>query len=685
MKIDLHIHTLPNLTINEPDFDFQSEALIKFVQTNNLDCIAITNHNFFNYENFKLITEKINNCLILPGIEISLENGHILLIGNNDENTFNVLNYITNYINDLNDNKNPSFSLTLDEFLKIKNLQNFIIIPHYLKDPNISTNIIEKIQNIITAYEVSSQAKFFKIIKTEKEKTPVLFSDFRAKKYEDDYQYRGKYTYLKCDNIQFKEIKNSLLSNKNVSLNTDYEYDIFDIYSDKVKAFNGINVLLGKRSSGKTWLLNSINEQFQNSATISNNQVLYIKQFEITEKDNFEEKINNEARKDFKNFLIKLIEIFNYIQKNVNNDSDSNLNKYLKSLKSYAEYFKQDIFSKSHLFNYDKTPENDTTEIIKIIKSISNLQETNSTYKNIIKKYISFDNLDTLIKELRQEHKKIFFKNFVISYTNEILKNISLGLESKSSTSSINECDFRQIFKELYIKIKFNNLIKNFKEKKIKKEIVFDKFKKTTILYKENNKRNKKINLGISAKSNCDDILNGNPFDILLSSFNNEFTKDKQRDDLIYLFFNFHTKITDMYDCDLSGGQKSEYTLLQKLKNYNFYDVILIDEIENSFDNPFIDQQINTFIREISKNSIVFISTHNNNIGINLKPDFYIYCETLLKNDNRCFNKYYGKVTDVFLKDANNNKKSLKEILMTTMEASEEAYEQRRIKYNIKN
>ena len=686
MKIDLHIHTLPNLTITEPSFDFELDALSKFIESNDLNCVAITNHNFFDYENFKNISEKINHCLILPGIEISLENGHILLIGDRNEKTFNTLKFITNYAEKLNKDKNASFYLSLEEFLRIKDLQDFIIIPHYLKEPKVPSNIINKMKNIITAYEVSSQAKFFRIIKFEKDKTPVLFSDFRAKKYDKDYQYRGKYTYLKCDDLKFNEIKSSLSSNKNVSLNTDdYGDDIFDIYSDKVKAFNGINVLLGKRSSGKTWLLNSIYEQFQNSATIGNNQVLYIKQFEITEKKDFENKIKTEAKNDFKKYLKNLIQIFIYIENNVNKDSDFNLNKYLKSLKSFAEYCKEDSFSKSHLFNYYEIPENETTEIVKIIKSVSNIQEASSAYVDIIKKYVSFEKLNELLSELRCKHKEICFQNHIIRICNSILKSVSSGLESKSTTSSINECNFRQILKELYIKIKFNNLIKDFKEKVIKQEITFSKFKKTTSVYKENVKKIKKMNLGINANTKCDDIMDGNPFDILLSSFDNDFTKDQTKDALVYLFFNFETKITDMYNFDLSGGQKSEYVLLQKLENYKHYDVILIDEIENSFDNPFINKQINLILEEIAKNSIVFISTHNNNIGVSLKPHFYIYCETIYKDKCRYFNKYYGKATDTFLRDANNNKKSLNEILITTMEASEEAYEQRKYKYNIKN
>lgn len=688
MKLDLHIHTLPNKTINEPGFEFDLEALDKFVNINKLDCIAITNHNFFDYENFDIINNHFKNkCLILPGIEISLESGHILLIGERNEVTFKNLEKITDKILELNVYKDPSFYINIDDFLKIENLNEFMLIPHYLKDPIIPSGIIAKIQKLITAYEVSSQSKFFKVFKNEMNITPVIFSDFRAKHYDNKFQYAGKYIYLKLDDkqITFKNIKNALSFKKNVSLTSDNEENIFDIYGDKVKAYNGINVLLGKRSSGKTWLLNSINEQFQNNTSINNNQVLYIKQFEITNEENFQAEINLEATSDIKSFLKNLVEIFDYVDMNVNKDTKTQLGNYLKTLKSYAESHKQDVFSKSHLFNYNDSPKIDDDELKKILKSIYLLKKTTGEYRSIIRNYISDENLSLLTDELRQKYKNIFIQNYVIQIVNDILKNISSYLEKKSNTTAIKECNFRQVLKELYIKKKFNNLINNFKETNIKEKIVFDKFKKIIKVFRESNKKNRKSNLGISKNTICDELFEKDPFSNFLSALENDLTKNKTKEELVYLFLNFDIKVTDLYDLDLSGGQKSEFKLLNKLQNHNNYDVILIDEIENSFDNPFINEKINYYLKEIAKNSVIFISTHNNNIGVNLDPDYYIYCASYVENGEKKFQKFYGKKSDISLKDSKNNEISLNEVLIKTMEASEEAYEQRKPKYNIKN
>ena len=544
----------------------------------------------------------------------------------------------------------------------IKNVdkfEHFIIIPHYKKNPSISLPVLEKIKEIITAYEVKSPKNFFSIKKNEISKTPVLFSDFRSKAYNKDFQFPGKYTYLKCENLNFEDIKKSLTSPKNVSLTTDNEENVFDINKNEARAYAGINVILGKRSSGKTWLLNAINQQFENDISINPNQVLYIKQFDITNKSNFKSEVEIESKGIVKEYLQQLIEIFNFLEANINITSETELFNYVKSLKSYADHCERDVFSKCKLFNYKKIPEFDEKQIKDLIISFYKIKNSNEEYRKLIERYISLENIESLISELRYKFKTIYIDNYLIKLANDLCKEISSKLANNSSVTPIEDCDFKAIFKELYIKEKFNSLIGNFKTKTISEDKVFNQFKQKTEIFKEDSKTNRKGRLGINNKTNCDE--------------------------LVYLFLNFDTKITDNFNYSLSGGQESEYILLNKLKNHKYYDVVIIDEIENSFDNPFLNTEINSFLRKIAENSIVFISTHNNNIGVNLNPDYYIYCETKMENNKKEFLKFYGKSTDKNLKDSKNRVVSLNEILIKTMEASTDAYVQRKSKYNFEN
>ncbi len=76
-KIDLHIHTIA--TISDSDFIYCMDTLKRYVTEANMDAIAITNHDMFDAEQFRAIYESLP-IAVFPGIEINLDNGHILLM-----------------------------------------------------------------------------------------------------------------------------------------------------------------------------------------------------------------------------------------------------------------------------------------------------------------------------------------------------------------------------------------------------------------------------------------------------------------------------------------------------------------------------------------------------------------------------------------------------------------------------
>lgn len=83
LKIDLHIHTDP--ASYENSFVFSLDKLEKYVHNNGLQVIAITNHNHFNKSQFLDIQNKLSDIVVLPGVEIDIENSHLLLVGNVDQ------------------------------------------------------------------------------------------------------------------------------------------------------------------------------------------------------------------------------------------------------------------------------------------------------------------------------------------------------------------------------------------------------------------------------------------------------------------------------------------------------------------------------------------------------------------------------------------------------------------------
>ncbi|HCT5214803.1 TPA: histidinol-phosphatase, partial [Enterococcus faecalis] len=133
------------------------------------DAIAITNHNIFDIDQFDQIQQELT-IPVFPGVEVDLENGHILVIS--DNSLFNIQDFsekckkLGSYIKDQNS------TLTLDEFYRVfprKELKKYLLIPHYMKSPEISDSVIKDLSqhSKITTGETSSVRKFVELLNKE--------------------------------------------------------------------------------------------------------------------------------------------------------------------------------------------------------------------------------------------------------------------------------------------------------------------------------------------------------------------------------------------------------------------------------------------------------------------------------------------------------------------------------------
>lgn len=110
--------------------------------------------------------------------------------------------------------------------------------------------------------------------------------------------------------------------------------DLFNL-TEKVVASTGLNVLIGERSSGKTHLLNEIAQSTSNTK--------YIRQFELVERsdDESKENFNRQLLRDeslfTENFLKEFKDILTLVLPIDPKQSESNVNKYLRSLIKNAE------------------------------------------------------------------------------------------------------------------------------------------------------------------------------------------------------------------------------------------------------------------------------------------------------------------------------------------------------------
>jgi hypothetical protein len=209
-KIDLHLHTVP--TFSDSYFEFSIDKLHEYVTVTELDAIAITNHDIFDLAQFQEIEEALD-CVVFPGIEIYVDNGHILVISENKNlDDFQLkANKVSEKI------KKAGDKINVPELLQIfGDLNDYLIIPHYQKKPSISKDTFEQLHNFIYAGEVDSPKKFVRMAKDENEITPVLFSDVRIK--DGLRKFPPRQTYIDCGELTISAIKHSLRDRRKVAL-----------------------------------------------------------------------------------------------------------------------------------------------------------------------------------------------------------------------------------------------------------------------------------------------------------------------------------------------------------------------------------------------------------------------------------------------------------------------------------
>ena len=678
IKIDFHIHTKP-VSPWDSDFAFSMEKLQKYVADNALDCIAITNHNRFYKNQFEDIRKKLKSVKVLPGIEIHVLNGHVLVIGKEDsvDEIESISGILSQKLIDLDDH------LSLADFSDIVKGKKYLIIPHYYgKTKSLSYANINKIEADIFVGEVGNHKRFNTVCHNGSEKlTPVLFSDLRCKEPEDTEKAgeETRYTYVNVDGVAFDKIYNALKEKKNVSL-SPFKDDTFDLLNGSVRGHNGINVILGKRSTGKSYLLNNIYNSFRNE-----DNVLYIRQFEIanySSNDQFKKLTDTTNKLEVKNYCQDINDLLLSIHSKDFLDERYDLEQFLSSLNTFAdESTMSNAFSKMKLFSYDAVAKEKNKQDNEIVQALKTLLDSDEEHKQIIEGKVSIDSIKDLFRIFLTRAKESELHNMIIDETNRITKSISKALAKESPIEPIKHVSFSDIYEFAYTRKRLNELLGNLKTIDITNNVVSEKFLRKVSIFKPSysNLKDYKKETGLDR---IDSFKGDDIFQAFINK-SDELLELVAEDELYRFFIGSSSSITTNGSKDLSGGEKAEYILIEKLQYSKKRDIVLIDEMESSFDNLYLNSFINDLLHKISEESTVFISTHNNNLGVSLEPDYYIYHMYEDSGGKDIYKRFYGSQSAEELSTIDGETIKLSDILVETMEASAKAYDERKIKYEI--
>lgn len=506
---------------------------------------------------------------------------------------------------------------------------------------------------------------------------PILFSDERMEK--ENLQFSDRQTYVDIEEISINALKHALRDRAKVSISPDEGNVLFQILDNGLQISTGLTVVLGERSSGKSYTLDAINNQYEHAA--------YIRQFELLARDDeadkrrFDELLRRKGDSITQEFLQHFRGVVDDVQGIDLRVDEKEIETYLEMLKkSAAEVERKDAFAKVKLFSETLFDIKELSSLKKLIEAVEVLI-SNLEYRDLINSHVERKSLLNLAISLRKKYIDESQLASNMKYVNDIVENIKAELSSRTTNTVIPEIDFYRILLNQRKIKKFTTIAKGIQRKRIieqksvysfnivAKSRPFNGAQELHSIFKTS-----EALVPIYEKYDY-------PYEYLCALRKNGNITSSE----YYKFFVcIEYEVLNRYGTKASGGERSEYNLLQRVKDALQEDILILDEPESSFDNIFLKDGVDTLLKELSTHIPVVIATHNNTIGASVQPDFLIYTEKEIALDGTIkYHLYSGYPTSEELTDLEGNKLKRRTIMLNCLEAGEEAYLERSKTYEV--
>ena len=684
-RIDLHIHT--KATNFDGEFSFDVEVLKAYVEKAGISAVAITNHNVFDADTYHLAVNELD-IPVFPGIEINVTTpgkyGHVLVIAR-EEDLSEFANGASR-IETLFDSGRQHIAWT-EVRRCFPLIENWLVIPHYRKKKHIDEVTLCEIRQTtgIDALEVGNAKKWLKECETAPEPL-VLFSDSRpgATACDNDsevsgHRYAYGFTYIRCEEMSVGAIKAALRDKKNVGVFD--EANEFEILPERLPVSKRLNVLIGKRSSGKTYTLKRIMD------SLDPQDYEYVKQFQITanaDEKRFEENNAKEDERFFSEYFEPMSHaLAEYLS--AAGSSRVDVGNYCEAVVTFAMSPESDCSSypiyTTQAFSTDKLDnriESDF-ELIRASRTIRNDEERRA----IVQSELGLESLAAFERAIELAAWEEFVRKMKLNAADKLRRSIQFGLAQFSSRKPLPEIEpLRSYLKESYREKQLAAVVESLRNEQGLDDEPEGCFKR------------KRIRIGVPNASEARKAAGGSvPKGADLKSLFAKEVVDVERIRALAalpsemwplatkLLFRIDSRIVnnDPNETPLSGGQRAEYVFLHAIRQARGSDYVFIDEPESSFDNEFLAGEVSDLISKLANESTVFLVTHNNALGVSLHPDKVIYA---VKEADK-YRLYSGDLSSSVLRSIDGTTERKSEVLLRTMEAGRDAYEDRRGYYEI--
>jgi hypothetical protein len=376
----------------------------------------------------------------------------------------------------------------------------------------------------------------------------------------------------------------------------------------------------------------------------------------------------------------------NVLDEIMNVDLDANdrgMEQYVATLlKSAEDADRRDSFSNTALFDEVEFPEGQSDTLSELIESVRQIIE-NIEFKPIIEKHLDFESLKRLACELIELLWDKALENKKKKLVNELVKAVKQRLKMRTSAVQVEDVDLYRVSMDRKRVERFTEIVGLLK----REDVVFSESIQgfRVEAKKEPFAGAGEIKEASGVKTAFSDAfrLYGDPYRYLRALLSNE---SLTRSEIYKLFVKISYSILNRDGFEVSGGERSEFRLLQEIMDAQNYDILLIDEPESSFDNLFLKSDVNQIIKEISESMPVVVVTHNSTVGASVGADYFLYARKELEDGNVIYRLYSGYPTDKKLSSIDGETINSHEIVLDSLEAGTDAYDSRRLGYEaIKN
>lgn len=664
MRIDLHCHTKKVKTGDAYTRNVTKDKFFQKVIEAEVKIIAITNHNQFDYmqyKEFKDVTE--GYCDIWPGVELDIigkadqkgncKRGHLIVIANPK----NVELFNTQVQELVNDEDVNTFQIGVKKVYETLGKCDCIYIPHFHKEPKLSDEDIQELGELLP-----DSSRLFK--ETSDYRSLGVFSNFDYSVIiGSDVQDWNKYETSKFADIRlpvqtFEQF--CLLAKKDVQiidtlLNQKRKKEIpvspYKKVNFKLPFYEDINIIFGQKGTGKTEILESLKKYYIENGIAMESYKGNEKDSDFSKMLKVNDIIATPDKLQLDSMRQQFIDVYNWKE-----ELPTSFEKYISWMET-----KDNNKNKGRMKITECVHIEEGVRDRKLESDYKYLKEfTESTFEKIdIEKYLDEQERTTLMlllgklcENINDAKMQKWNSDKSIKLTNWSIDKIKAIADKCSDTiskpSSVGFYDFAMGRFKLFENVE--EICSTFSvEDKVEKEYLGNLEEKGDIyiqtryrmLTKES--RTDEFKQGITVLRNCKLVIDGIKKAVLAENISEEVSKfqefydDGIKDIGAFIGVSKETALENGEIYRPSNGERG-ILLMQKLLDSES-DVYILDESELGMGNSYITSNILPKLTDLAKRrKTVIIATHNANIAVGTLP----YISILRTHENGIYKTYVG-------------------------------------------